>query len=142
MSADVCECEAMEESSGGRCGRLSWGRGAGEAAHLVVHSDLEGKAQGVAEALLAGDVQADLLRGRGRVHGDGQALPRRQHHVHRDVLSGLDSLGKARQSLGRPLPGLSPRARPEGLLLPDGRGGGRLLSAVLRGSQRAAPWEP
>lgn len=33
--------------------------------YLVIHSDLEGKAQVVAQALLVGDVQADLPRRRG-----------------------------------------------------------------------------
>lgn len=77
----------------------------GAAQYLVVHGDLEGKAQVVAEALLAGDVQADFLRGRGRVHCDGQALPRRQDDVHRDVLPGLDGLGE-----GEAVPWLQGRA--------------------------------
>lgn len=84
--------------------------------YLVIHSDLQGEAQVVAEPLLAGGIQADLPRCRGRVHWDGQALSSHQDDMDRNVLLGLDSLGTDEDS--GPLP-RCPWAQLPALELPE-----------------------
>lgn len=86
------------------------GRGWGTRQYLVVHGHLERKAQVIAEALLVGNVQADLPSCRRRVNHDGQALSSHQDDMDWDVLLGFDCLGTDEDSgpLSRRPPTIAP----------------------------------